>query len=132
MVSDLRLWQGSVRLIQKASATSIGAAVDAETSVLVISIDFIFIVTSKTKARAKPHIVMFDKDSGTTQVYRTRKKEVAGWIVDAIVKKPGNAWIREQQTMHQARQRIVFLGSPLSSERKRNAPTIPLDVPGRD
>ena len=108
------------------------AAITEEVSTPIVSPDFTFMGTSKVKAQANPYLALFDNDTRAFKLYRTRRKGVVRWVIDAIIK--------DLETMGYANSKICVRCDRESSlmairkalTRKRKAPTVPLDVPVRE
>ena len=108
------------------------AAVPEEVSTPVLSLDFTFMGTSSVRAQANPYLVMYDNNTDATKVYRTRKKGVVRWVIDAILTDIrslgyGNCKICIR---HDRESSLLAIRDAIAQ--KRTAPIVPLDVPVRE
>lgn len=108
------------------------AAVPSEVSVPVISIDFTFMGTSKVRAQANPYLALYDNDTGAFKIYRTMKKGVVKWVIDAIIKDLESMGYASCKICIRCDRENSLLAIRDAVSKKRRAPTVPLDVPVRE
>lgn len=109
------------------------AAVPTEITTPIISIDFTFMGTSKIKAQSNPYFILYDNETGTFKSYRTRRRGVVRWVIDALIKDLESMGYAQCKICIRCDRESSLLAIRRALIRKRkNVQTVPLDVPVRE